>query len=402
MNRRLLGQALAHPHTGAVHLDTREARVRASEVEELEDAERAAVVLRDGLRRTDAAVVCNDELARTQLALEVGADEIERARLGRDDPVVAELAEAERPHAARVAKGHERAFGEKNDGERAVESQHRVRRCVGERRGVVRDQRGDHLAVGRGRQAVPGGSELRAQLGCVREVAVVPERDGSRRSVLHEWLRVPPLRRPGRRVARVPDRELAAQSSQLLLVEDLRDEAHVAQRSHAALIGDRDACGFLTAVLQREQAEVRDARDVSLGRPDAEEAAHQSTVPICTTFFLPSRSTFSGAQASTTCPERVSAGRWTSAPMRLWPAASCSATSSPPSDTSCASERNGATFQTYRTSAASAARSRSPGAVASRTTSPERHAPGTKRTSWTRPTQPTTGVGGIDRPSVSL
>src|SRR5438105_13111816 len=123
MNRRLLGQALAHPHTGAVHLDTREARVRASEVEELEDAERAAVVLRDRLRRTDAAVVRDDELARTQLALEGGADEIERARLGRNDPVVAELAEAERPHAARVAEGHERAFGEENARERAVEAQ---------------------------------------------------------------------------------------------------------------------------------------------------------------------------------------------------------------------------------------------------------------------------------------
>ena len=82
--------------------------------------------------------------------------------------------------------------------------------------------------------------------------------------------------------------------------------------------------------------------------------------------------------------------------------ASRSASSRPPSDTSCASVSTGAAFQTKRTSAASAARSRSPGAVATRTTSPLRHAPGRKRTSGTSPTQPTTGVGGIDRPSVSL
>ena len=42
-------------------------------------------------------------------------------------------------------------------------------------------------------------------------------------------LRVRPVHAPGRRVARVADRDLAGERRELLLVEDLGDEAHVAQ-----------------------------------------------------------------------------------------------------------------------------------------------------------------------------
>ena len=41
VDRRLLGEPLAHPHARGVHLDAFEPRVRPGEVEELEDAERA-------------------------------------------------------------------------------------------------------------------------------------------------------------------------------------------------------------------------------------------------------------------------------------------------------------------------------------------------------------------------
>src|SRR5262249_36780395 len=157
---------------------------------------------------------------------------------------------------------------------------------------------------------------------------------------------IPPLRRSGRRVARVSDRELTVKAAQLLLVEDLRDEAHVAQRGDASLIGDGDAGRLLAAALQRDQAEVRDARDVAFGRANAEEPGHQPPGPLCMAFSVPSRSPFSAAHASTTRPERVSCGRWTSAPTRVYAAASCSATSSPPSETSCGSDTNVATFQT--------------------------------------------------------
>ena len=70
------------------------------------------------------------------------------------------------------------------------------------------------------------------------------------------------------------DRDLAAQAAQLLLVEDLGDEAQIAQRSQAPVLGDRDSRRLLAAVLEREQPEVGQPSDVAVGCIDAENAAH--------------------------------------------------------------------------------------------------------------------------------
>jgi hypothetical protein len=57
--------------------------------------------------------------------------------------------------------------------------------------------------------------------------------------------------------------------------KDLRHEAHVAEHREPAAVGDRDARRLLPAMLQREEAEVRDTRDVAAGCADAEDAAHR-------------------------------------------------------------------------------------------------------------------------------
>ena len=75
------------------------------------------------------------------------------------------------------------------------------------------------------------------------------------------------------------DRRVAVEAAQLLLVEDLSDETHVAQHRQPPFVRDRDPGGLLAAVLQREEAEEGHARDVPLRRADAEDAAHQATVP---------------------------------------------------------------------------------------------------------------------------
>jgi hypothetical protein len=77
----------------------------------------------------------------------------------------------------------------------------------------------------------------------------------------------------------VADGRIAAQAVELLLVEDLRDEAHVAEHGQPALVGDGDSGRFLAAVLEREEPEEGDARDVALRGADAEHSAHQATVP---------------------------------------------------------------------------------------------------------------------------
>ena len=79
---------------------------RPRQVEELEDAERA-VRTRDGLARVQAVLVDDHQLAALHLALELCADEVERAGLGRHHPVAVEAADAEWTEAVRVAEGNE-------------------------------------------------------------------------------------------------------------------------------------------------------------------------------------------------------------------------------------------------------------------------------------------------------
>ena len=102
----------------------------------------------------------------------------------------------------------------------------------------------------------------------------MPERDRARAAVVDERLRVRPAVRAGRRVARVPDRELAGERLELLLVEDLGDEAHVADDREAPAVGHRDARGLLPAMLEREEAEVREAGDLAVSRADSEDTTH--------------------------------------------------------------------------------------------------------------------------------
>ena len=103
---------------------------------------------------------------------------------------------------------------------------------------------------------------VRDQLGTklldVHEIPVVAECDRPCAPVMDVRLRVRPLVRTGGRVARVTDRNLAGQRLQLLLVEDVRDEPHLAEDRETALVGHRDPGRLLPAVLEREQPEVRE------------------------------------------------------------------------------------------------------------------------------------------------
>ncbi len=139
----------------------------------------------------------------------------------------------------------------------------------------MRDQGRDELAVGRRPQRHAVLAQVVAEPADVDQVPVVAESDGARAAVLHERLRVRPLRGAGRRVAVVADRDLAVEAAELLLVEDLGDESEIAQAGQPAVLRDRDARRFLAAVLEREEAEVREPRDVAVGRVDPEDAAHQ-------------------------------------------------------------------------------------------------------------------------------
>ena len=273
LDRRLPREPLAHADARAVHLDAGEPRVGPCEVDVLEDAERAPA-RRHRLGGVEPVLVDPDHLARTDVAHELGPDEVERARLRGDDPVVLDPAEREGAEAERVAKRDERALDERRDRVRALETLHRRRDRLGERRRVARDESGDHLRVEARAELHAVREQLVAELLDVHEVAVVAERDRAGAPVVDERLRVRPLVRAGRRVAGVADGRLAGERLQLLLVEDARDEAHLAQDRQVPALGDGDPCRLLPAVLECEQAEVREPRDVPLGRADPEHPAH--------------------------------------------------------------------------------------------------------------------------------
>ena len=273
LGRRLAREGLAHAHASAVHLHPAYARIRTREIDVLEDAERVSA-RGQRLHCVQPSRIDPHDLAGPDVAHDVGADQVEGARLGGDDPVLADLAECERPEPERIAKSEERVVDQSRDRVRALEPAHRARDGLRQRGRVAGDERRDHLGVRARAEPYTVLHQLRAQLLDVHEVPVVTERDRARAPVMDQRLRVRPAVRAGRRVARVPDRDLSRQCVQLLLVEHLRDEAHVADDGEPAVVGDGDPGRFLAAVLKREQAEVREARDVSLLRADAEDATH--------------------------------------------------------------------------------------------------------------------------------
>ena len=122
------------------------------------------------------------------------------------------------------------------------------------------------------RKAIPRLLQLAPELDRVGQVAVVGERQLAA-VVAPDRLRVLPGAAAGGRVADVADRHVALQRPQLLLVEDLGDEAGVAHRGDVAALAGGDPGRLLAAVLERVEAEVGEAGDVVAGCVYAEDAA---------------------------------------------------------------------------------------------------------------------------------
>src|SRR5438445_1462990 len=79
-------------------------------------------------------------------------------------------------------------------------------------------------------------------------------------------------------VAGMANGQVATQSGDGALVEDLRYQAHVALEGQAVLlVGGDDSGALLASVLEGIDAEVRQARNGLTGGVDAEYAAHQAT-----------------------------------------------------------------------------------------------------------------------------
>src|SRR5262249_46469273 len=71
----------------------------------------------------------------------------------------------------------------------------------------------------------------------------------------------------------VADRHVAGEGAELLLVEDLGDQAELAQRGDVAALAGRDPRCLLATVLQGVETEVGEPGDVAARRVHAEDPA---------------------------------------------------------------------------------------------------------------------------------
>ena len=200
---RLPPELAAHLVDRAAH----HARVRAREVDVLEDAQGAAGALGEPHRAGRARR--SDQLAGLDIAHERRAHDVQRAGLrghhepGRQPPD----RQGTEPH--RIAGGEHAALVHEDERERALElRQDLERRVVQAVAHVPREERGDEVGVGGGATAAP---DALGELERVDEVPVVTERDRAPAVGLERRLGVLPRGGAGRRVAGVPDPEITVQ-----------------------------------------------------------------------------------------------------------------------------------------------------------------------------------------------
>ena len=122
------------------------------------------------------------------------------------------------------------------------------------------------------RNETPRSRSSRVQLDRVDQVPVVGQRQLPPVGPPHR-LGVLPRVRAGGRVPHVADRHVPLQGTQPLLVEHLRDQPLVAHRHDVAALRGRDPGRLLATVLEREQREVGEPRDLVPGGTDPEDAA---------------------------------------------------------------------------------------------------------------------------------
>jgi hypothetical protein len=238
----------------------------------LEHAERGPGAL-DQRARLDPALAQGHHLARLDLAQQLGADDVERARLAGHAVAVAKHAQAQGTQARRVAERDHAVAGHDHGGEGALQAGDDVGQRVLEPLGLVgREQGGDDLRVRRGPERHPALAQLGVQRHGVDQVAVVGERQLAVVGAV-DRLRVLPGAGAGGGVAHVADRHVALEGAQALLAEDLVDQPQLALGHDVAALHAGDPRGLLAAVLKRVEREVRESRDVVVGREDAEDAA---------------------------------------------------------------------------------------------------------------------------------
>ncbi len=196
------------------------------------------------------------------------------------------MAQANRPNAVRVAKGHE-SVTEDHDHDGIAASaplvypghgrEHRLRRQVVV--ALALQFVGEHveqdLGIGARVQVPPILANQQVfQLFRIRQVAVVREADAVRR-VDVERLRLGNTRRARRRIAHVTDAGAARQRQHVTRAEDVADQPRGLARAQHATVVDRDSRGVLATVLQHGERVIDRLIDRRVTH-DSNDSAHRN------------------------------------------------------------------------------------------------------------------------------
>ncbi len=230
--------------------------VGAREVDVLEDAE--ALVLRaERVVAVHAGVVDHDDLARLDVAHEVGADDVEAAGLGCQDVGVADLAQHQRADAVRIAhadqacrrKGHQRIG--------TLDLAHRADQPVDHAQAPAeRHQVDDDLAVGGRLEQAAAADQVLPQLHRVGQVPVVAHGEAAGFELGEQRLRVAGDGGPGGGVAVVADRGVALEPlDHARVAEIVADVTQAPMRRELLAVEGDDARRLLAAVLLGVQPE---------------------------------------------------------------------------------------------------------------------------------------------------
>src|SRR5215510_5243566 len=219
-------QLFAHPVTALVDAAAEDYRIRAREIDMLEDAMRYPLRL-ERVERMQAARIGYDDLSGFDVADVVSADQVEGAGLRREDRSPVEFAHTERAKSARVAHGYDALGRGEKHREGALVVLQRLDDRVDD---VPLPGAGDPVqhdfGVGGRREYRALHFEPMSSLGRVRQIAVVAERDLAEAALDQERLRLVDADLPGSRIAHMADGRAPGQSGEALFLEDVVDVPH--------------------------------------------------------------------------------------------------------------------------------------------------------------------------------
>ena len=273
VDRLFAGELFADAAARLVDVDGFHRGIGAREVDVFENAE-PALAGRERGEAFHSRLADHHDLSRFDVAYVFGADDVERAGFGCEDPAVSDTPEHQRPHAERISDPDQRRVGHRDEGIGAHDLFEGVHQPVHHR--ILRrggDQVDDDLGVGGGMEKASALDQCAADPSRIGEVAVMPDREPARGQVREQRLDVPQHRLARGRIAVVADRAVAGQATDHLLVAEIL--AHLSGRVMAVepvAVEGNDAGGLLPPMLQRMQAERRKRGGVGVV-PDAEDAA---------------------------------------------------------------------------------------------------------------------------------